>query len=84
MGYINIFVSKNANLSVKNNQLFPKGDDKQIDYPLEDINSIMLENLQTNISTYTLSKISEQNILSFICGQSDLPCGVILPFFNHY
>lgn len=84
MGYINIFVSKNANLFVKNNQLFLKGDDKQVDYPLEDINSIMLENLQTNISTYTLSKISEQNILTFICGQSHLPCGVILPFFNHY
>ena len=84
MGYINIFVSSDASIFVKNNQLTLKNAVQSVDYPLEDVNSIMIENLQTNISTYTLSKFSENGILAFICGQNHLPCGVILPFFNHY
>lgn len=84
MGYINIFVSKDAYLFVKNEQLFLKNKDKQIDYPLEDINSIMIENLETTISTYALSKFAQNGILTFVCNQNHLPCGVVLPYCEHY
>lgn len=84
MGYINIYMANAANIYVKNNQLFLHNDEKTIDYPLEDINSIMIENLQTTISTHTLSCISQAGILTFICNQNHLPCGVILPFCEHY
>lgn len=84
MGYINIFVSKDAYLFVKNEQLFLKNKEKQIDYPLEDINSIMIENLETTISTYALSKFAQNGILTFVCNQNHLPCGVILPYCEHY
>lgn len=84
MGYINIYVSKDAYIYVKNSQLFLENKDKLIDYPLEDINSIMIENLNTTISTYTLSKFAELGILVYVCNQVHLPCGVILPFCEHY
>ena len=84
MGYINIFVSQKAHLSVKNSQLYIKNEEKQQDYPLEDINSVMIENLSSMVSTYTLSKIAEQGILLFVCNQSHLPSGVMLPFCEHY
>ena len=84
MGYINIFVSKDAHVFVKNNQLFLENNDNRVDYPLEDMNSIMIENLGTTISTYTLSKFAEYGILCFICNQNHLPTGVVLPFCEHY
>ena len=44
----------------------------------------MIENLNTVISTYTLSSLAEKGIVCFICNQNHLPSGVILPFCNHY
>lgn len=84
MGYINVYVSKDAHVSVKNSQLFLENNENQVDYPLEDVNSIMIENLNTTISTYTLSKFAEFGILCFICNQNHLPSGVVLPFCEHY
>lgn len=84
MGYINIFVSKNAHLFVKNNQLVLENPEKTVDYPLEDVNSVMIENLNTTISTYTLSQLSVNGILTYVCNQNHLPCGVVLPFCEHY
>lgn len=84
MGYINIFVSKNAYIFVKNNQLILENSEKVNEYPLEDINCVMIENLNTTISTYTLSKFAEYGILVYICNQNHLPNGVVLPFLEHY
>lgn len=84
MGYINIFVSRDAHIFVKNNQLFLENIEKTVDYPLEDINSVMIENLGTTISTYTLSQFANYGILVYVCNQNHLPCGVVLPFCEHY
>lgn len=84
MGYINIFVSRDAYIYVKDNQLKLDGKGKVSDFPLEDVNSVMIENLSTTISTYTLSRFAELGILVFICNQNHLPCGVVLPFCEHY
>lgn len=84
MGFINIFASKEAYVYVKNNQLTLENNEIKSDFPLEDVNSVMIENLSTTISTYTLSKFAEYGILTFICDKNHLPCGVVLPFFNHY
>ncbi len=84
MGYINVFISQNARLYIKNSQLFVENEQKKVDYPLEDVNSIMVENLYTNLSTYTLSQFAEKGILLFVCDRAHLPCGVVLPFCEHY
>ncbi len=84
MGYINVFVSKSAHIYVKNNQLFLENEENKVDYPLEDVNSVMIENLSTTISTYTLSNLSQNGIICFICNQNHLPSGVVLPFCEHY
>lgn len=84
MGYINVYVSKNAHIFVKNNQLFLENQTNKVDYPLEDLNCVMIENLNTTLSTYTLSMFAEYGILCFICNQNHLPSGVVLPFCDHY
>lgn len=84
MGYINIYVSNDAKMYVKNSQLFLENSETKVDYPLEDVNSVMIENLNTLISTYTLSKLAENGILTFICNQNHLPNGIVLPYMEHY
>ena len=84
MGYINIFVSKDAHINIKDKWVVLKNTQKSSEYPLEDINSVMIENLASTISTYTLSKFAEHNILVFICNNSHLPSGILLPFSSYY
>lgn len=84
MGYINIFVNNKAKLTIKNNQLFLQGETKQADYPLEDVNCVMIDNPNSAVSFATLSKLAEYGILTYVCNDSHLPNGVMLPYYNHY
>ena len=84
MAYINVFVSKDAKIYVKNNQLCLESEENKVDFPLEDVNSVMIENLNTVITTYTLSALAERGIVCFVCGQNHLPNGVFLPAYSHY
>ena len=84
MGYINVFVSNEAHISVKNNQLTLTNAENKIDYPLEDLNSILIENHKTTLSAYTLSMLAEYGILTFICNKSHIPSGILLPYCEHY
>ncbi len=84
LGYINIFASSKAHVSVKNEQLVLTNEQKQIDYPLADVSSVMLENRESSISIYALSKLATYNILVFICDETHLPNGVVLPYNSYY
>ena len=42
MAYINVFVSKDAKIYVKNNQLCIESNSGTTDFPLEDLNSVMI------------------------------------------
>lgn len=84
MSFINIHVASQAHMSVKNNQLVLSKEGEQIDYPLEDVSSVMIENLQTSISTYTLSKLAQNNVVTYICDEKHMPCACVLPFNSHY
>ena len=84
MAYINVFVSKDAKIYVKNNQLYLENQENKVDFPLEDVNCVMIESLNTVVTTYTLSAFAERGILCFVCGQNHLPNGIFLPFCTHY
>lgn len=84
MAYINIFVANQASVTVKNNQLLLKNVDKEESFPLEDISCVMFENLQTNISLYTMSMLAQNNVTVYVCNQQHLPCAYLLPFNSFY
>lgn len=84
MGYINVYVSSDAHISVQNNSLYLKSNNNEVQYPLEDINCVMIENLKTQITTFTLNAFAEHGILTFICNNNHLPSGLVLPFCEHY
>ena len=64
MGYRNIIISSNSNISVKNAQLLI-GTVGII--PIEDINSVLIENQHVNISAYTLQLLADNNIVVYFC-----------------
>lgn len=82
MGYRNIFLLNPARLSVKNEQLIVETVEKR-SVPLEDIECIAIDNLQTDISAYTLMKIAEYGITMYISNSLHHPVSVLLPTNQH-
>ena len=79
MGFRNIIITKSMNLSVKNNQLVIN------DYtvPLEDINSIMIENQAVTLTSRLINEIADYGIACYICNEKHIPLTMILPIERH-
>lgn len=77
MAFKNLYIESNVHLSIKNEQLIIKSEEEYT-APLEDINSICIDSLKTNISVYTLNKITEHDIILYICDEKHLPTSVLL------
>lgn len=82
MAFINIFISKPAKLSIKSSQL-EVGSEVTRTFPLEDINCIVIDSLQVNITAYTLSELIENKVAIIICNQQHLPNGIMVPCNSH-
>jgi len=86
MGYINLLVGSDANISIKNKQLWLKNikTGAEMDYPLEDINSIIIESLLSNITTKTLCELTKNNVATYFCDESHLPSSYLLKYNGFY
>lgn len=82
MGYRNIVIASDASLSVKNNQLVVLNTERN-QIPLEDINSIVLENQQSRISLAALQQLVADHVTVYLCDAQHLPSAVILPFYQN-
>lgn len=82
MAFRNIYIANRASLSIHHEQLIIETDIKYT-VPLEDIATLLLENLYSQITAYALSKCSEYNITVFICDEKHIPCGILQPFSQH-
>jgi len=82
MAYRNLLIESCASLCCENEQLIITTDGKY-SVPMEDINSIVLENNQSTITVATLSKLSQYGTSVFICDEKHLPCAVLTSFVQH-
>ena len=82
MAFKNLFIESDVKINIKNEQLvlFKA---EEYTFPLEDINSICLDSLRTNITTYTLNKIVQHDIILYICDEKHLPKGMLLSVNNY-
>lgn len=69
-----IVIYNRKTLSIKHNSLVVKNENDVKEIPLEDINCIVFDNLETSITTYTLSKLAEHNIVLLTCDEKHMPC----------
>lgn len=81
MGYRNIKIESSIGLHIKNGQLVIG--DKGISFPLEDINSVLIENQAVTVSAYMLSEFAKQEIALYVCDEKHLPNAVLLPLVKH-
>lgn len=79
MGFRNIVITTPAKLSMKHNQIII-GD---ASVPLEDINTIVVENLGSTMTASLINSISQYGIACYVCDEKHLPSTVVLPLGRH-
>lgn len=82
MGFRNIKIDSNLQLHIENQQLVI-GSSGDIRFPLEDINSILIENQAVTLSSYFLQKVADMGIALYVCDEKHLPNAVLLPMEKH-
>ena len=82
MGYRNIKIETSQQLNIKNSQLLI-GSSGEVQIPLEDINSILIESQSVTLSSYFLQKMAEMGIAVYVCDEKHLPNAVLLPMVRH-
>ena len=83
MAFRNVYLQKDVHLKIKNEQLLVEETNEEITIPLEDLNSVCIESLRTVISTYTLKKFIEHDVIVYICDEKHLPTGVLIGTNNY-
>lgn len=85
MGWRTLYVSEPCKLKLADNNLIltQKKDDTPISIPLSDIDTIVLESLQSSITTQLLSKIAEHKIAFLICDSNFTPNGILYHMGAH-
>lgn len=81
MGYRNIKIDSSIGLHIKNEQLVIG--DKNISFPLEDINCVIIENQSVTVSAYMLQEFAKYGIALYVCDEKHLPNAVLLPVVKH-
>lgn len=83
MGFRNIFIENPTKISNKLNQLVIQ-QRETFTIPIDDINSIIIDNNMCSITSSTLAKCSENNVAVFFCNDKHIPCSILLPYENYY
>lgn len=82
MGYKNLKIEKYWDFSIKDKQLVLEND-KKFTIPLEDINTILIEDMSIKLSSYFLQAVSRYGIAVYICDEKHMPNTVVLPMLCH-
>lgn len=83
MAFRVVLIENEVKLSLKLRNLVVNKDGEDIWIPLDDISIIVVDNLNTNITTRMLSILSEENIGLVICDKNHLPSGCFVSYENH-
>ncbi len=62
-----IIIYNKEKIKIKDGILNIESENNIVHFPMEDINCIVIDNLQTIITTYALKELSAYNILVILC-----------------
>lgn len=82
MQFRNIYISTARDLSIKKGQL-QMGTDEEMGFPIEDINSLVIENGYTTLSASTLGLLADNEVVVYICDEKHIPSAIVLPMIKH-
>ena len=83
MPFRNLVIQNEASLSLKNKQLRVRTETADATIPIEDIDTILVENRQTILSTALMGALAQSGVALFICDEYHMPCAVLEPFAQH-
>lgn len=82
MQFRNIMLTSGKNLHIRNYQLVVDADNG-VTFPLEDINSVMIEHSDVWLSSRLLSTLAEYGIVLYLCDKQHMPNAVLLPILKY-
>ncbi len=82
MAYRNVIIESPASVSMRSGQLLIRTEGEHT-VAIEDLSSLLLESLQSTITTAALSRLGQCGCTVFICDQKHMPCAVLTPFCQH-
>jgi len=83
MAFRNLIVSNEATLTLKSKQLCVKTETISDTVPVEDIDTLLIENRRSTISSALLGALAKNGTAVFICDEFHMPCGILLPYLQH-
>lgn len=84
MGHRIIYVEKCEYLRLYLDNIKVEIDRNDILFPISDIQMLVIDNYQSNISVPLINKLTENNVCTVICGVDHLPRSYILPMNGHF
>lgn len=80
---LNIYVSSDSKLSIKNSNLLLQKSDDIINIPIDIISSIVVDSYHSYFSQNLLSCLSRQGITLIICDEAHMPTALLLSLCTH-
>lgn len=84
MSYRCIYIRTAEKISLRDNNLVVKKEEREVLVPLEDISIILLEDQKSVVTTRLIAALSEHYIGLIVCDESYKPVSLTLPLAMHY
>lgn len=84
MTYRCVYIRKAERISLKDNNLVVKNEEKEVFVPLEDISIILMEDQKSVVTTRLLASLSSHYIGLIVCDEKYKPVSITLPLAMHY
>lgn len=79
-----LYVTGGEKITVKDNWLVVVTGEETVKVPLEDLQTVIIDNIHTLFSAHALNKLAENNVNTLICDGSHLPACNIMGLNTHY
>lgn len=84
MTWRTVMIEKGGKLALQDNQLKISQQNHHFTVPIEDIAIIIVESVETVITTPLLTRLAQENVSLMTCDESHLPCGQWLPLGQYH
>lgn len=78
-----VIISQGEKLGLRNNRLVVNGD-KEVEIPIEDLYSVLIDNQQTFITVGVMTAMTDAGVHVILCNEKHIPVTLILPLNTHY
>ncbi len=85
MGWQILNISQEARLFLENKQCaLCLNNAEKVTFPISHLSAVILESPAIVLSSALLREFAKQNVALFVCDESHIPCGVLLPYMQYF